>query len=297
MPRHLIVRHTTEYQYSEPVRFGRHRMMFRPRDSHTLRLLDTSLSITPKPVNIRWFYDAFGNSVSYAEFGDTQATSLRFASEISILHYEIGQPTELLAASAQQYPFSYADEELPDLQAVMGLNRPDDDGRLASWAKQAAGAGMVPTLQVLSNMMDTIRRDLRYQRRAIPGTQDPAQTLKLGTGSCRDFALLMIEALRSLNFAARFVSGYIFSSGRAANLGGGATHAWVQVYLPGCGWIEIDPTNGIFGNRDLIRIAVARDHKQATPLTGSFIGRRAAYLGMSVSVSVIDQTAAGTAAA
>ncbi len=296
MRRHLTVRHTTEYQYSEPVAFGRHRMMFRPRDSHTLRLLSTSLTITPKPINIRWMYDVFGNSVSYAEFGDQRASSLRFESEISILHYEANQPTALLMSSAEQYPFSYSADEIPDIQPLMTLNRPDEEGRLASWAQKMAGRSGDRTLTILSDMMETIKREFQYQRRPKPGTQDPVQTLELRTGSCRDFALLMIEALRSLGFAARFVSGYIYSPGRAHHQGGGATHAWVQVYLPGCGWIEMDPTNGIFGNRDLIRVAVARDHKQAAPLTGSFTGPRGAYQGMSISVSVEEQ-ASGVSAA
>ncbi len=296
MRRHLIVRHTTEYQYSEPVAFGRHRMMFRPRDSHTLRLLSTSLSITPKPVDIRWMYDVFGNSVSYAEFGDQRACSLRFVSEISILHYEVNQPTALLIPSAEQYPFSYLADEIPDIEPLMILNRPDVEGSLARWAKDIADRSGGRTLAILSDMMETIKRDFQYLRRPRPGTQDPVQTLQLRTGSCRDFALLMIEALRSLGFAARFVSGYIYSPSRANHQGGGATHAWVQVYLPGCGWLEIDPTNGIFGNRDLIRVAVARDHKQAAPLTGSFTGARGAYQGMSISVSVVEQASGQSAA-
>ena len=296
MRRHLTVRHSTEYRYSEPVAFGRHRMMFRPRDSHTLRLLGTSLAITPEPVKIRWMYDVFGNSVSYAEFGDQTATSLRFVSEISILHYEVNQPTALLMPSAEQYPFSYSDDEVPDIQPLMTLNRPDEDHRLARWAEQIAERSGSRTLTLLTDMMETIRRDFQYQRRPKSGTQDPVETLELRTGSCRDFALLMIEALRHLGFAARFVSGYIYTPGRANHQGGGATHAWVQVYLPGCGWLEIDPTNGIFGNRDLIRIAVARDHKQATPLTGSFTGARGAYQRMSVSVFVAQQDSGASAA-
>jgi transglutaminase-like putative cysteine protease len=296
MRRHLIVRHMTEYQYSEPVAFGRHRMMFRPRDSHTLRLLSTSLTITPKPVDIRWMYDVFGNSVSYAEFGDQRAFLLRFVSEISILHYEVNQPTALLIPSAEQYPFSYIADEIPDIAPLLILNRPDVEGILAGWAKDIADRSGGRTLAILSDMMETIKRDFQYLRRPKPGTQDPVQTLELRTGSCRDFALLMIEALRSLGFAARFVSGYIYSPSRANHQGGGATHAWVQVYLPGCGWLEIDPTNGIFGNRDLIRVAVARDHRQAAPLTGSFTGARGAYQGMSISVSVEEQASEASAA-
>ena len=176
MRRHLIVRHTTEYQYSEPVVFGRHRMMFRPRDSHTLRLLSTSLAITPKPVRITWMYDVFGNSVAYAEFGDQRASSLRFVSEISILHYEVNQPTALLMPSAEQYPFSYRADEIPDIEPLMILNRPDEEGRLAGWAKHIADRSGGRTLAILSDMMETIKREFRYQRRPS-GTQDPVQTL------------------------------------------------------------------------------------------------------------------------
>jgi transglutaminase-like putative cysteine protease len=113
-------------------------------------------------------------------------------------------------------------------------------------------------------------------------------TLGLGRGSCRDLALLMIEAVRSLGFAARFVSGYIYVPDRdqSAVLGGGSTHAWCQVYLPGAGWVEFDPTNGIIGNHDLIRIAVTRDPTQAIPLTGSYFGNADDSEGMEVEVQV-----------
>lgn len=286
MGRRLVVRHTTEYNYSEPVEFGRHRMMFRPRDSHSIRLLDTRLSISPTPQRIRWTYDQFGNSVSYAEFGGQSETCLSFASEIHLIHYEVVPPTDLLLASAERYPFAYAPDELPDLQTIIAMQRPDNEGLVANWARGIAQAGDGRTLSVLMDMMAAIRESVRYRRRPSPGTQDPSTTLQTRTGTCRDFALLMIEGLRSLGFASRFVSGYIYSPNRSPYQGGGATHAWVQVYLPGCGWIEIDPTNGIFGNRDLIRVAVARDHRQALPLSGTFVGRRSAYRGMTVTVTV-----------
>ncbi|WP_289052939.1 transglutaminase family protein, partial [uncultured Methylobacterium sp.] len=120
----------------------------------------------------------------------------------------------------------------------------------------------------------------------------PAETLRLRRGSCRDFALLMIEAVRSLGMAARFVSGYIYvpeRDGAALHVGGGSTHAWVQVYLPGAGWVEFDPTNGIVGNRDLIRVAVARHPGQAVPLHGSWIGRPEDFLDMAVTVRVTER--------
>src|SRR2546430_16386582 len=133
-----------------------------------------------------------------------------------------------------------------------------------------------------------IKEGFTYTRRAEHGTQEPIVTVRMGRGSCRDFALLMIEAVRSLGLAARFVSGYLYVPSREGpeNIGGGSTHAWCQVYLPGAGWVEFDPTNGIIGNRDLIRVAVARDPAQAVPLSGSWYGARSDYLGMTVDVRV-----------
>jgi transglutaminase-like putative cysteine protease len=116
----------------------------------------------------------------------------------------------------------------------------------------------------------------------------------MGRGSCRDFALLMMEAVRSLGLAARFVSGYLYVPSRDGpeHIGGGSTHAWCQVYLPGAGWVEFDPTNGIIGNRDLIRVAVARDPSQAIPLSGTYAGSPEDELGMKVQVNVVCEDAA-----
>ena len=289
MPRLLTVRHVTEYSYAEPVLFGSHRMMFRPRDSHSIRLLDTRLSITPAPSKITWLYDAFGNSVALAYFGDQRSASLTFESEIVIKHYETPQPTSLLTEQAKSYPFGYSGDELPDLRSAIDPQYADPDGELQRWARNFV-LGNSDTLGILESMVNAIKSDFAYYRRSSSGTQDPCETLTKKSGTCRDFALLMIEALRQLGFAARFVSGYIHNPARAERRGSGATHAWVQIYLPGCGWIELDPTNGIFGNRDLIRIAVARDHRQALPLSGSFIGKRSAYLGMVVTITVRQTT-------
>lgn len=288
MPRQLKVRHVTEYQYSEPVSFGQHRMMFRPRDSHSLRLLQTHLSIAPRAQNVRWIYDVFGNSVAFAEFGEMKSDKLTFVSEIEVLHYESPHVTSLLLASAERLPIAYAPSEIPDLSPTMVQLCSDPDGTVASWANDIAAKAEYRTVDVLTSMMAAIGGSLVYQSRYEEGTQDPAVTLRLGTGTCRDFALLMIEGLRSYGLAARFVSGYLYKSNRVRRRGFGAAHAWVQVYLPGCGWMEMDPTNGIMGNRDLIRIAVARDHNQALPLSGNFTGAPSAYLGMTVTVDVTE---------
>ena len=148
----------------------------------------------------------------------------------------------------------------------------------------------------LSGARSTVTPSLRTagvsgRRRVTGASQEPRRTLRLGSGTCRDFAVLMIEAVRSLGLAARFVSGYIYvpsrdRRGAPEHHGGGNTHAWMQVYLPGAGWVEFDPTNNIVGNRDLIRVAVVRDPNHAVPLSGSWTGAAADCLGMEVSIRV-----------
>jgi transglutaminase-like putative cysteine protease len=141
-----------------------------------------------------------------------------------------------------------------------------------------------------------IKEGFTYCRRSETGIQDPLTTLSLNRGSCRDFAILMIEAVRALGLAARFVSGYVYSPSldESGHVGGGSTHAWCQVYLPGAGWVEFDPTNGIIGNRDLIRIAVARDPRQAVPLSGTWTGEPSDFLEMSVEVNVTSPPSRAT---
>jgi transglutaminase-like putative cysteine protease len=281
------VHHTTMYRYSNPVGFGPHRMMLRPRDSHDMRLVSTKLVIQPEPCHVQWSFDVFGNSVATAHFGDTLASELTFESEIELIHYQMPNFTPHIASDAITYPFSYQSDDLPDLQSTMARHRPDPDGVVSKWAARfVTSKKPMLTFDLLEALMESARAQITYRSRAMKGTQDPATTLQLGTGTCRDYALLMMEAVRSLGFAARFVSGYIFKNFRSQNVGSGATHAWVQVFVPGAGWIEFDPTNGIVGNKDLIRVAVTRDPVQASPLSGTFRGQGSRFLGMDVSVQV-----------
>ena len=287
MSHRLKVHHTTSYRYSKPVKFGPHRMMLRPRDSHDMRLVSTKLVILPKPHYVQWSYDVFGNSVAIAHFADNLSSELTFESEIELIHYQTSNIAPHIAKEAMTYPFSYPLDDLPDLNSTMARHRPDPDGVVSKWAAQFLTSNVpMPTFELLKALMEGARAQIMYRSRASKGTQDPVTTLQLGTGTCRDYALLMMEAVRSLGFAARFVSGYLYKSNRSQNVGGGATHAWVQIFVPGAGWVEFDPTNGIVGNRDLIRVAVTRDPSQASPLSGTFRGNGSRFLGMDVKVQV-----------
>jgi transglutaminase-like putative cysteine protease len=281
----LTVRHLTVYRYSEPVELGEHRMMFRPRESHDLRLLSSSLEITPRPARLRWLHDAFDNSVAVATF-DGKTAELTFNSSVTLEHFENTLPEYPLEDYAKTYPFRYSDEELPNLTRALVNQHPGDS--LGGWVTQFLDpSGVTGTMTLLRAMTLGIRQNFRYAQRTEKGVQSPGQTLTSRCGSCRDFAVLMIEATRSLGLAARFVSGYIFVPGADSGLnGGGATHAWMQAYLPGAGWIDFDPTNSIIGNRNLIRVALAWDQSQVLPLWGTYFGKPSAFLGMDVTVSV-----------
>jgi transglutaminase-like putative cysteine protease len=284
----LTVRHVTTYRYTEPVEFGEHRMMFRPRESHDLRLVGTRLDIQPRPAEMRWLHDVFDNSVAVANFVGA-SSQLRFESTVTLEHIETPLPDYALDVCAQTYPFRYSDDERPDL--VCATMRRYPDPAVDRWATQfMAIPGPTGTMALLHAMTVGIKQHFDYIRRSEKGVQIPSETLQRRRGSCRDFALLMIEAVRALGLAARFVSGYIFApeTGQPGRVGGGATHAWMQVYLPGAGWVDFDPTNNIVGNRNLIRVAVAWDPQQVLPLWGSFFGPTSALLSMQVDVSVTE---------
>lgn len=286
----LTVEHTTTYRYAKPVSFQEHRLMCRPRDSHDLRLLDTALMITPA-ANIRWLHDVFGNSIAIASFTEP-AQQLVFTSSFHAEHYPVEAEELVIEDYARQLPFSYAAEDVSDLGRTRERHYPDPERQVDLWAKAFVKAGEhTDTLDLLQRMTAAIQQQFTYARREEMGTQTPVETLEKSSGSCRDFALLMMEAARSLGLAARFVSGYLYDDNLVGAdtgmTGGGSTHAWLQVYLPGAGWVEYDPTNALVGGRNLIRVAVARDASQAVPLSGSFTGGPDDYLGMEVNVKVI----------
>lgn len=289
----LCVDHLTTYRYRRPVSFGEHRIMFRPRDSYDQRLLEAELTITPEPRELRWLHDQFGNCIAIAEFAE-RAAELRVESRIRLDHLPDNMPDFRIEDFARTYPFSYRSEQMPDLVPAIQRQYSDPNQEVYRWARQFLHrGGATDTAALLMTISAAIHEGFSYERRVEPGTRDPALTLKLGRGSCRDLALLMIEAVRSLDLAARFVSGYLHVADREGpqHAGGGSTHAWCQVYLPGAGWVEFDPTNGIVGNRDLIRVAVARDPIQAVPLSGTWWGAPADYLGMTVEVRVRSEGA------
>ncbi len=288
------ITHTTHYRYSQPVGLSEHRVLFRPRDSHDLRVLATDLQVSPPPVDIRLIQDVYSNSVALIQ-PQSPATELKVVCSFTVEHTGTQALDFPLSNRAQNYPFTYDDEERLVLAHYLTPYYDDPEGQLREWADQFVSShGVTGSRELLVAMAQYIRTTMRYEPRFEEGVQTPYRTLALQSGTCRDFATLMIEAIRLLGYAARFVSGYLYTpwlddSTHPTSIAG-ATHAWLQVYLPGAGWMPFDPTNDPTNNltvgTDLIRVGIARHASLASPVSGSWHGFPGDSLGMYVDVQV-----------
>jgi transglutaminase-like putative cysteine protease len=236
-------------------------------------------------------HDVFGNSVALVDFQSPGAL-LSIVSNLKIERYGLEGPAFPIAPEAELYPFIYSSADRIDLGRLLEQHYPDPDGTLARWAESFVTARPMRTLDLLKAMNAALQPHILYGERHELGTQSPAETLQKKAGACRDFAMVFIEAARYLGLGARFVSGYLYDPALdkgEATPATAATHAWAEVYLPGAGWLEYDPTDVLIAGDNLIRVAVTRDPSQAVPITGSYTGARDAFLGMDVAVMVTAQ--------
>jgi transglutaminase-like putative cysteine protease len=290
----LTIRHVTTYCYRRPVAFGEHRMMLRPRDSYDQRVIQADLRISPEPRNLRFVQDAFGNDVGIARFS-CRSTELSFDSVVCLEHspYDIALDVE---DGGRSFPADYSVGELRALAPYIERHQLDPMDEVGRWARQfLLPSRSISAFELLTRLSQAIRHGFLYKRREAKGIQLPMETLRLGHGSCRDFAMLMIEAARSYGLAARFAWGYLaipLDDPKEPTSGSshGSTHAWAQIYLPGAGWIDFDPTSVSAGNVGLVIVAVVPDPRHAIPLHGTFIGCPSDHLGMEVQVSVMFGT-------
>ncbi len=282
----LWIHHRTTYHYRTPLVFGPHRLMLRPRESRNLQLLAHEVEITPA-ANITWAHDVFGNAVATATFQEPSDTLI--IDSVAELRLDVEQwPVFDIAASAAHYPFLLSDDEMLDLGALRLQGYLDTYGQLRAWAQEFVAGTPTNTLALLKDLCAGVAAKIAYEIREGEGTQSPTQTLSRSQGSCRDFAVLFVDAVRSLGFGARIVSGYLYDPDQnmVGSAGAGSTHAWAEVYVPGAGWIVFDPTNRSVGGFNLIPVAVARDIRQTMPVSGSFAGDPLAFEGMNVQVRV-----------
>ncbi|MEL6295086.1 MAG: transglutaminase family protein [Pseudomonadota bacterium] len=284
----VTLTHTTRYEYRTAVSLGPHRLMLRPRETRDLSLTSFELEISPG-ARIDWSHDVVGNPIATAQFGAMAETlSIRSIARVD-LHAPVW-PVFPIAADAASYPFRYSADDQTDLGALAMPQYADDERRLAHWVEAFVMGRPTDTLSLLKDVSNGVTAQISYQSRETEGTQEPLETLDRGWGSCRDFAVLFAEAVRTLGLGARIVSGYLFtpSGVEIGSADTGSTHAWVEVFVPGAGWISFDPTNRSVGSRNLIPVAVARRIEQVAPVTGSFQGEATDLVSMDVAVDVND---------
>lgn len=286
----LKIHHRTTYRYHTPVAFGPHRLMLRPRESRTLRLHAHDMTIAPAAV-VTWAHDVAGNSVATAGF--VEPSDALVIDSTATLSLDVDRwPVFDIAASAQRFPFVLSDDEMTDLGALRLQAYLDSAGRVREWAHGfVAGPGPgggTDTLALLKDLSAGVAGQIAYEPREDDAAQSPEETLARRRGSCRDFAVLFVDAARSLGFGARIASGYLFDPDLElrGSAGAGSTHAWAEVYVPGAGWITFDPTNRSVGGFNLIPVAMARHISQIMPVSGSFAGEAGAFAGLEVTVTV-----------
>jgi transglutaminase-like putative cysteine protease len=280
MQRYRIL-HRTYYNFTAPVTLGPHSLRLRPREDHELRIESLSLKISPQ-ADVLWHRDVESNSVAIASF--TQPVrQLSIESEVIIQQY-LENPLDFMVADyAVAYPFSYQSDDLVLLSPYMQEAGGRAGADLKDWIGGVWRQGEpIQTYGLLQRLTTAIFETMTYQVREEPGVQSASTTLARRTGSCRDFALLFMEAARELGLAARFVTGYLHAP---LSTDAGATHAWAEIYLPGAGWKGVDPTSGTIVGADHIPVAVARLPESVPPVAGSFRGSANASLEVGVWVS------------
>lgn len=283
------IRHVTTYRYWRPVSLGLHRLQVRPREGRAVQIIDMDVVITP-PATLRWTNDVFSNTIACVTF-TAPSDTLIIESRVTLEHSATPWPLFDIATHAMSFPFSYAQDEELDLAALLVPQFIDPERRLLAWVQGFVRSAPTDTLSLLKDINMAISSWILYEVRHDQGTQSPLVTLDRRRGSCRDIAVLMIEAVRWLGFGARIVSGYLINRNQLpANMvgsaGAGSTHAWVEIFLPGAGWVTFDPTNRTVGDFSVIPVSVARDIKQAAPVSGSFVGTASDFRDMTVEVSV-----------
>lgn len=280
----ILITHRTEYLYRTPVSFGPHRALVRPREGHDVHIESSRLEIDP-PADVRWLRDIYGNSIAVLTFSGPPHTKLSVFSELVVAHYDENPLDFLIDPSALSYPFQYAADEQAELVPYRLSSYSHDGQSLQNWLLDSYTPGeLINTFDLLNKLNTRIFESFQYAPRDEPGVQLPSQTLSLGSGSCRDYAVLMMEAARHWGFGSRFVTGYIQMDGGQH----GSTHAWTEIYIPGAGWRGFDPTNNKLAGAEHVSVAVARDADKASPLSGAWEGPPGAFDHMEVSVQVVS---------
>jgi transglutaminase-like putative cysteine protease len=278
----IHIHHRTSYHYDLKVLLGSHRLMMRPRESHGVKIETCSFHISI-PHRIRWMRDVYENNVGLIDLTEL-ASELVIEVDFTLDVAEKNPFDFILLAEAAEYPFSYDHELLAELLPLSQNIYVRDVDRIRDWLNPFWHSGKkIETLELLQQINLHIYRTFRYQRREKKGVLTPAETLENNGGSCRDFATLFMEVCRFMGLAARFVSGYMYSTEIDGRM---SMHGWAEVYLPGAGWIGFDPSWGLLAASNYFPVAVTRHSEYAPPISGTYLGTPRNFLRSQVDLYV-----------
>lgn len=277
----LQIIHETTYRYKKPVDFGPHRLVLRPREGHDVHIEKMIVEIEPE-FELTWSRDLFGNCVAIAHISG-RADRLHIRSEV-LLHQTAPFPQRSLQQDAPAgFPVRFSEMESAIAAAYLTSSYPTEFAEVEKWINTVINPTALGDAEdIVASVAATIRNRIKYLRREARGVQSPSFTLSTRSGSCRDMATLMLEALRSLGFPTRFVSGYLECS--ASEAGCASTHAWAEAYLPSVGWIGYDPMLGQATSSEHIVVGVSSHPRAVMPVSGTFFDEDNSYLGMEVTV-------------
>lgn len=296
MTTHVVLQHRTCYRYDRAVRLGPHDMRLRPAPLCRTPVLSHSLSVRPPGHTLRWMNDAAGNHVARVWF-EERVETLEVAVELTVDLAPFNPFDFLVDPYAERYPFAYP---APMARELAPFTPPAENGtllvRFAEEMRHDARADICSTVELLVRANQRLRRDVAYVHRAEHGVQSCEETLRERQGSCRDVAWLLVQVLRHLGFAARFVSGYLIQLANAnpdsprqdeADL-----HAWCEVFVPGAGWLGFDPTSGLLVSEGHIPLARSSSYELAAAIAGS-VEPCTAELDVSMKVRRLEQDVSG----
>lgn len=280
---HFEITHHTRYDYDRQVQLLPHLLYVRPRDTPLLEVRRFALKFTPE-ADLSWMRDDFDNQPACAQF-QRETSVLEIRSEASVTTTDAGPFDFLVRDYALTFPFAY--EPLHKFNLSIYLTPPSVEVQTAvrQWLEARFTQRPRETVSWIFALNQLLFEQLLYTRRDDPGIQPELTTLSIGSGSCRDFAVLLVACARTLGVAARFVSGYLFDplvDGRSS----GDMHAWVEVFLPGAGWRGVDPTNGVFCHNGYIPVAHAVVAESVNPIQGAFTSHPPALARLRTDVRV-----------
>lgn len=281
----IRITHTTRYRYHRPVAFGRHRLVLRPREGHDLAIVEHRLDIQPSH-DLSWVRDVHGNVIALVEFASA-ADTLAIVNDVLVLRTAPFPARQLHVPFRVDWPPRYDPLEAAPLASCLAPQYPEEEAEVRQWLAASFSPEAADAEGTALALARAVCSGIRYRRRLEKGVQSPAETLRAGSGSCRDLATLMMEAARASGLAARFASGYLHAASSIA--GNASTHAWVEVYLPLLGWRGLDPTMGEAVDARHIVTGVSHHPRGVMPVSGTFDGSAADLAEHSVSVQTREE--------